>query len=89
MVVFASGRVYICTDPKSVKVRNVRACPQVVAALERGDSPVIVHGAAEVAAKPWPVEVVDSFLSKYDWNIEDRSSDTCLLAIRPSRWLEW
>ncbi|HET7011414.1 MAG TPA: pyridoxamine 5'-phosphate oxidase family protein, partial [Anaerolineales bacterium] len=64
--VFEGGWIYVCTDPRSVKVRNLRARPQVAAALEGGDRPVIVHGKAEILTKPWPENAVRAFRKKYD-----------------------
>jgi general stress protein 26 len=58
---------YLCTAPGSVKARNLRVNPNVALALEDGDQPYIVEGAAHpVAASP---EVIAKFKAKYDWDI--------------------
>ena len=87
--VYQAGRLHICTDPKSVKVRNIRERSAVVVALEGGDRPVMAHGKARLLARPWPAEVVAAFKRKYDWDIEDGDTYSSLVTIEPSRWIEW
>jgi F420H(2)-dependent biliverdin reductase len=87
--VYEAGRLHVCTDPKSVKVRNIRARSSVVVALEGGDRPVIAYGKAQLLSRPWPPGVVADFKRKYDWDIEKGSTYSSLLTIEPSRWIEW
>jgi nitroimidazol reductase NimA-like FMN-containing flavoprotein (pyridoxamine 5'-phosphate oxidase superfamily) len=87
--VTVGGALYLCTDPRSVKVANVRRRPRVAASLEGGDHPVIVRGEAKMVAAPWPLEVVRRFRRKYDWDITSDGTYSCLVEIRPSRWIEW
>src|SRR5436190_10273583 len=44
------GLIYICTDPESVKVRNLQHNERVSLALEDGSKPIIFEGSAPVAA---------------------------------------
>lgn len=58
---------YICTEPDSVKARNLAHNPHVTLALEDGNEPYIVEGEARPLEAP--PEVVAAFRSKYDWDI--------------------
>ena len=86
---YVAGRLYVCTERTTAKVRNVRSHPQVAVSLESGDRAVLASGTGRIVPRPWPPEVVESFRRKYDWDVADGSSSACLLAIEPSRWLEW
>ena len=86
---YVAGLVYVCTERTTVKVRNVGSHPQVAVSLESGDQALIATGSGRIVERPWPPEVVEAFRRKYDWDIADGSSSSCLLAIEPSRWLEW
>src|SRR5438045_8469277 len=62
-------RIYVCTAPDSVKVRNLRRNPRIALALEDGSAPVILEGTAVIIAnEAAPVEVVAMFKLKYDWD---------------------
>lgn len=86
---YVAGELYVCTERRTVKVRNIEAHPNVAAALEGGDRPVIAFGRARLVPRPWPAEAVQAFRRKYDWDIGEEGAAVCLLAIEPSRWLEW
>jgi pyridoxine/pyridoxamine 5'-phosphate oxidase len=78
-------RWYICTNPGSVKARNLKANSSVSLALEDGDRPFVVEGQAR------PVDVTagvaDKFRAKYDWDITSDSEYTQLIEITVSRQL--
>ncbi len=86
---YVGGGLYICTECQTVKVRNIGRHPRVAVSLEGGDRPVIAFGRARLLARPWQEAVVVAFRHKYDWDLGEEDSSTCLLAIEPSRWLEW
>ena len=44
--VWYEGKIFIGTEPKSVKSNNIRGNPKVVVALEDGSKPVICEGIA-------------------------------------------
>ena len=78
-------RWYICTNPGSVKARNLKANSSVSLALEDGDHPFVVEGQAR------PVDVTtgvaEKFKAKYDWDITSDSYYTQLIEITVSRQL--
>lgn len=86
---YVAGLIYVCTERTTVKVRNMGSHPQVAVSLESGDQALIATGNGRIVEGPWPPEVVEAFRRKYDWDIADGSSTSCLLAIEPARWLEW
>jgi nitroimidazol reductase NimA-like FMN-containing flavoprotein (pyridoxamine 5'-phosphate oxidase superfamily) len=86
---YLDPRIYICIDPASVKARNLELNPRVVLALEDGLHPVICEGEASAVTRPYPEEVKDAFLRKYEWQIESESQYNYLVEIQPHKWLAW
>jgi hypothetical protein len=86
---YVEGIVYVCTERRTVKVRNISARPNVAFSLEGGGRPVIGFGRGRLVRRPWPSPAIEAFRRKYDWDIRDETPSVCLLAIDPRRWLEW
>jgi hypothetical protein len=87
--VWVSGKIYICIDHNSVKARNMMSNPNVVLALENGNNPVICEGKAKEIHKPFPDDVVNDFLKKYDWDIHQDTEYQMLVEVTPDKWLAW
>ncbi len=83
------GRIYIGTDPRSVKIKNIRNNPRVVLALEDGTHPVIVEGLASILDQPYPETVLKGFFSKYEWDINADPQYHQVVEIMPQKWLGW
>lgn len=77
------GRWYICTSPHSVKARNLQANPRVALALEDGDHPYVVEGAAR-RVEP-PEAVIRKFKAKFDWDITNDSDYGAVFEITVTR----
>lgn len=86
---WVNERFYICTEAKSVKVRNLKTNPRASVSLENGNQPLIAEGAARLLDPPHPPEVVAAFKEKYDWDITTDASYTALIEITPEKWLKW
>jgi PPOX class probable F420-dependent enzyme len=84
-----AGKVYLCTEPASIKARNIQHNARVSLALEDGHSPVICEGTASVVPSPWPPELIAIFKRKYDWDIASDEQYTALIEVTPVRWLNW
>jgi PPOX class probable F420-dependent enzyme len=84
-----ADKVYVCTDPSSVKGRNILQNPRMALALEDGDQPVICEGRAAVIPAPWPQAVMAVFRRKYDWDISSEGQYTELIEVTPDKWLTW
>ncbi len=83
-------KIYICTDPDSVKARNVGHNPRAALALENGSQPVIAEGTARLLTREdTPAAVVEQFKSKYDWDIRDDRQYTIVVEVTPAKWLGW
>lgn len=83
-------RLYLCTGPKSVKARNLRANPRVAFALEDGSSPVIFEGTARILEIPdAPPGVAPAFKAKYDWDITTDTTYTVIVELTPARRHGW
>jgi len=87
--IWQMGRLYICTEPESVKSRNIRCNERVVLALEDGTNPVICEGVARPVASPFPDELLGAFFAKYEWDITKDEQYTYVIEITPVKWLSW
>jgi hypothetical protein len=87
--VYYEGRLYIGTDPHSVKSRNIAGNPRVVLALEGGNHPVICEGSARVVERPYPAGLLEAFLKKYEWDISTEDQYNQVVEISPRKWLAW
>ena len=83
-------RIFICTDPSSVKVRNLQRNPRAALALENGSQPLILEGAVRLLSRAdTPAAVVDEFKRKYDWDISDDKQYTIVLEVTIRKRLGW
>lgn len=87
--VWHEGKIYIGTDPKSVKSANTRSNAQVSLALEDGTHPLICEGTVLVVEKPWPDSLLAAFFKKYEWDLMKESQYNHVLEITPVNWLFW
>ena len=87
--VWHQGKLYISTDPKSVKANNLRQNPRISLALEDGTHPVICEGTAQPVPVPWSVDLLAAFVQKYEWDITKEQRYNDLWEITPHKWLSW
>ncbi len=87
--VWHEGKIYIGTDPKSVKSRNVRRAGRVALALEDGTHPVIIEGRAQPVEKPWPEPLLAAFFNKYEWDMNKEEQYNDVIEVTPQKWLFW
>ena len=87
--VWHAGRLYISTEPQSVKSRNIRRNPRVALALEDGTHPLICEGTARPVEHPWPEALVAAFLRKYEWDINKEVQYNQVIEVTPEKWLSW
>ena len=89
--VYVRGRFWIGTSRDNVKTRNVMAKPYVSVSLEDGNTPVVAEGRVTVHETERPLDVVDAFLAKYDWDLripDDPDVGAVVLwEIEPRKWL--
>ncbi len=87
--VFWEGRLYISTDPHSVKSHNIDQNPQVVLALEDGTHPVMCEGMARPLSSPYPRGLLAAFFEKYEWDLEKEQIYQRPIEITPTKWIAW
>ncbi len=87
--VWHAGKIYIGTDPKSVKSHNIRRNPRVTLALEDGTHPVICEGIAHPVDRPWPEPLLAAFFQKYEWDMNKEEQYNDVIEITPEKWLTW
>ena len=94
--VVIGGTLYLYSERRTVKARNLAADPRVVVHLESGEDVVIVRGTAEDVGTPGQVpEVVAALSAKYTGE-EDRQylpdadpAFDVVYAIRPPSAMMW
>jgi F420H(2)-dependent biliverdin reductase len=87
--VWHASRLYISTDPNSVKIQNIQRNPRVVASLEDGTHPVICEGTARVMDRPYPEALLKVFYLKYEWDVPADKQYNQIVEITPEKWLTW
>ena len=87
--VWHNGKIYIGTDPKSVKVGNLKRNPRVSLALEDGLHPVICEGQAAPVERPWTEDLLEAFFRKYEWDLNKEEQYHSVWEITPQKWLAW
>ncbi len=87
--VWHEDKIYIGTDPKSVKSHNIRQNARVALALEDGTHPVICEGIARPVEKPWPEPLLAAFFRKYEWDMNKEEQYNDVIEITPVKWLTW
>jgi len=87
--VWHAGRIYVSTDPKSVKSRNISGNRRVVLALEDGTNPVICEGTAYLLPPPWPEDLLAAFFQKYEWDLTKEEQYNQVIEVIPEKWLSW
>jgi general stress protein 26 len=86
--VWREGRVYVVTHPKSVKVANIRAHPDVVVTHPDASDTVIIEGTA--AERPDLRETLGPlFRAKYDWYIEKDPEWDTIIEVTPTKLMAW
>jgi F420H(2)-dependent biliverdin reductase len=87
--VWFEGKLYIGTEPKSVKSKNIQTHPKVAVALEDAVKPVICEGTARPIERPWSEGLLAAFFKKYEWDLLKEEQYNCVIEISPERWLGW
>lgn len=87
--VWLNEKFYICTESKSVKIKNIQANPRVSVALENGTQPAIAEGTARILQQPYPVGLLAAFKDKYEWDVTTDASYNVMVEITPAKWLKW
>ena len=86
--IWHAGRIFVVTQSKSVRARNIVHNPSVSAALPDPLNPVIVEGQASFAPDA-TAALQPLFLAKYNWDIvTDHEYDT-VIAVTPHKIMAW
>lgn len=90
--VWHNDKIWISTPDSTVKVKNLKQNNRISVALEDGNKPVILEGTGTIHAAAAQVsqEVLEIFLTKYDWHIAtDTDAVYSMLEVTPKRILNW
>jgi F420H(2)-dependent biliverdin reductase len=87
--VWFDEKIYIGTDPKSVKAHNILTHPSVVVALEDATHAVICEGTARVLEVPLSVPLLETFLKKYEWDLTQDTQYNQVVEVSPLKWMVW
>ena len=86
--VWYQGRIFIITDPESVKVSNIQHHPAIVVTHPDPLNPIIVEGTARLAPDRLP-EISSRFQAKYAWDPTEDVQYGAVLEIAPSKLMAW
>jgi nitroimidazol reductase NimA-like FMN-containing flavoprotein (pyridoxamine 5'-phosphate oxidase superfamily) len=98
---YDKGRVYVQTDRKSVKVRNLAKNSNVAIAVYRGEEAVIIRGKGKVIAdKNEFIKRTQKHIDKYRLQLDEHGRDSmgiplfdakirCVIEVVPEKILFW
>lgn len=87
--VCVNEKIYVCTQSKAVKAKNVLIYPSVAFSLEDGNKPLIGEGTALIIKDDYPENIIEAFKNKYNWDFPSDPGYTVLIEIVPRKWLKW
>ena len=82
-------RLIVATEPRSQKVRNIRAHPAAVLAVPDTRHTLILEGQMRLLEGEPPAAVLQGFQEKYDWSLHALPSQWVLLEFTPEKVLSW
>jgi len=86
--VWCDNRVFVVTQPHSVRAANIRHNPLVSLALPDPMNPIILEGRAYPALEY--VEMLQPlFLAKYKWDISTDTDYQDVIAVAPVKLMTW
>jgi general stress protein 26 len=86
--VLVGDEIYIGTERKSQKVRNVEVHPRAAVSLTDTRDVLILEGQASIVAESVP-GVMEEFQRKYDWTFTPGDGSWVLLRVVPDKILSW
>lgn len=86
--VWAGGRGYVITEPKSIKVTNILGNPSVVMTHPDPMNPIILEGQGRLAPDRLH-EIAPQFKAKYDWNPAEDAGYSAVIEITPTKLMAW
>jgi F420H(2)-dependent biliverdin reductase len=87
--VFVDEAIYIGTEARAQKVRNILAHPRAVVSLTDANDVLMVEGRASVIEDAAPAGVIEEFQRKYDWNFILGDGKWALLRVVPDKVYSW
>jgi F420H(2)-dependent biliverdin reductase len=87
--VFVDEAIYIGTEARAQKVRNVLAHPRAVVSLTDANNVLMVEGEASVIEDAAPAGVMEAFQQKYDWNLTVGDGKWALVRVVPDKVYSW
>jgi hypothetical protein len=86
--VWHAGRLYLVTQARSVRARNLAHNPSVSVALPDPMNVLILEGTAR-AAPECAASLQPLFLAKYNWDIDADTEYGLILEITPAKLMAW
>jgi F420H(2)-dependent biliverdin reductase len=87
--VFVDEAIYIGTEARAQKVRNVRAHPRAAVSLSDTKDALIVEGVASILESNPPAGVMEAFQRKYDWSFTVGDGKWALVRVVPDKVHSW
>ena len=97
---YYDGQVYVQTDRKSVKVRNLLKNNNVAIAVYREDEAVIIRGTARIVDNEEFIKRTQEHIDKYGLRLDEQGRDSmgiplfdskvrCVIEVTPKRLVFW
>lgn len=86
--VWHNQRIYVVTQGRSVRARNIQANPEVSIALPDPMNVVIVEGTARLAPEA-AAELQPLFSAKYEWDISTDKDYELIIEVTPRKLMVW
>jgi general stress protein 26 len=86
--VWHEGRIYVVTQSKSVRARNIAHQPAVSLSLPDPVDVLIVEGSARVAPE-YKESLRSLFQAKYDWDFTQDNPYNLIIEVTPRKILAW
>ncbi len=86
--VLVNDVLYIGTERKAQKVKNILAHPRAAFALPDTRQVLIFEGTVTLLDNPVPSAVLQAFQDKYNWNIA-AESETSVISLTPDKVISW
>ncbi len=86
--VWHTQRLYVVSQPGSVRARNIQANPAVSVALPDPMNVLILEGTARTAPEA-AAELQPLFAAKYNWDISTDTDYTLIIEVRPRKLMAW
>jgi hypothetical protein len=79
---------YMGTERTSQKIKNIQVHSRAALALPDTHHPIIFEGETAILERPFPPDVEEAFVSKYNWDLNE-DNIYILISLTPDKLIAW